>query len=437
MTRLAILAGAVVILGGCDRPLSPDAVVGDPNLLSVANASMIEIGPAEPGTGALDISETGQIIGAMYSPEGDYRAFAWMDGVTRDLRDFYVAGLNDRGAIAGTCPPRLTNGAQQACYMMGIGSPLQRIPWGPSARATDVNNNDQVLGSVCDAQWRCRAAIHDIASNTTRYLGSIDAHPVAFNDRGDAVGTFLGPDGRDRVVVWRGESEHDLGTLGGTSAFPYDINEAGHVLIAVETGARTYCYPNGACYYEREVTTKVWQDGVVTEIGTLGGAAMIGSALNDAGQVVGAAIDANGDVVAFHWHDGVLSTFARQTASITGMNDRGEVVGSIDTPDGTRAVRWTLTLSSPTAADALEDVTSRISTLVADGRLTASAGEALLTKVRTASKHLGASRLTASANAMRAFMHQVDALVRSGRLTAADGAALNSLAQTAIGRMSS
>lgn len=436
MRRLALVAGTAAVLGACDRPVAPDSRIGTPKLLSVATANMVLIGPAEPGTGALDISETGQVIGETYSAEGDYRAFSWIDGVTTNLRDFYVRGLNDRGAIVGTCPRGMTGGAEQACYMVASGAPLQRMHWGPSALATDINNNNQVLGQICDSSWRCRAAVYDIASNATRYLGTTDAFPVAMNDRGDAVGSYWA-DGRDHVVLWRNGTEHDLGTLGGISAYPYDINEAGHVLVAVETGGRMYCYPGGACYYEREVTTKLWRDGVLTDLGSLGGPAVIGGALNDAGQVVGVAIDANGELRAFHWHDGVLDTFASQALSITGINNRGEVVGTIDTPVGSRAARWTLTLSSPTAAEALEDASARVTALVADGRLTASAGEALLVKLRTASKQLDAARPLSAANVLRAFMNQVDALVRSGRLRAGDGEALTGLAQTAIDRLSS
>ena len=90
---------------------------------------------------------------------------------------------------------------------------------------------------------------------------------------------------------------------------------------------------------------------IVTEIGTLGGAASFAEHLNDAGQVVGTADTAAGQPHAFLWVNGVITDLGTlpggAASSAAGINARGQVVGVSTTAPGqqlrtagSRAVLW-------------------------------------------------------------------------------------------------
>ena len=80
----------------------------------------------------------------------------------------------------------------------------------------------------------------------------------------------------------------DLGTLGGTPAFAYAlaINSTGQVV-----GASTL--PSG------ELHAFLWDKGVMTDLGTLGGNSSTAFGINNAGQVVGTSATAGGSFTHF------------------------------------------------------------------------------------------------------------------------------------------
>lgn len=114
----------------------------------------------------------------------------------------------------------------------------------------------------------------------------------------------------------------------------------------------------------------VWNAGQRTNLGTLGGSTY-GYAINDAGQVAGASVAADGELHAFVWRSGTLTDIAPPDATSStaqDINSRGHVVGSFTSgprrPDGSRQRRafvWNngnLTALNPLAGDRDSDATA-------------------------------------------------------------------------------
>jgi probable HAF family extracellular repeat protein len=74
----------------------------------------------------------------------------------------------------------------------------------------------------------------------------------------------------------------------------------------------------------------LWENGVMTDLGTLGGNLSAANAINDRGQVAGESNTASGEMHAFLWEHGVMTDLgtAGETSSAHGINNRGEIVGA-------------------------------------------------------------------------------------------------------------
>jgi probable HAF family extracellular repeat protein len=122
----------------------------------------------------------------------------------------------------------------------------------------------------------------------------------------------------------------DLGNLGGAqSAQAYDINEAGQVVG----------YATSAAGPQRAF---LWSDGVMTDLGTLGGSSSKANALNDVGQVVGKSTVTTGSFAteAFLWQGGVMAGLGLSAAEPAAINEAGQVAGYFSTNSGYRAFLW-------------------------------------------------------------------------------------------------
>jgi len=122
----------------------------------------------------------------------------------------------------------------------------------------------------------------------------------------------------------------DLGTLGGPSSAAYDINESGRV-VGWAKNAGDPNFPNDPAYqYKRGF---LYEDGVMSGIGTLGGDESWAYGVNESGQIAGEALafGALNFKRAFFWEDGVmtdLGTLGGPYAFAWDINDVGQVVGS-------------------------------------------------------------------------------------------------------------
>ena len=147
------------------------------------------------------------------------------------------------------------------------------------------------------------------------------------------------------AFVWNDGVLTDLGTLpGGFSSAAYWVNDRGMVMGGSENGVIDPLTGHP------ENVAVVWRGGKITNLGTLGGAFSFGNAMNNLGQVAGLALNAVPDPFsylglgtethAFSWRGGAmqdLGTLGGPDSWASSVNERGQVAG------------WAYTNSTPNA----------------------------------------------------------------------------------------
>jgi probable HAF family extracellular repeat protein len=129
-----------------------------------------------------------------------------------------------------------------------------------------------------------------------------------------------------RGFVWRDGVMHDLGTLGGPDALSYIQNQRGQIAGFSDTNWRLHAATGAPT-----IDPFLWQHGHMTDLGSLGGTLGGVNWLNDRGEVVGQS-DLRGDKT-FHpylWNGRRmidLGTLGGHYGTANYVNDRGDVAG--------------------------------------------------------------------------------------------------------------
>ena len=216
---------------------------------------------------------------------------------------------------------------------------------GPGSYGAAVNNGGVVVGCADVDVTSAHAFVYrdgvmkDLGTATDSATGHSCA--LAVNDHGVAAGRSASGD----LVTWQGNTVTRLGIQGNVGG----INNAGVVVGSYTQGAatRAFKYSNGSVTslpgesasainsHGNIVGTAgghavVFQDNAIRDLGTLGGNGSVGRGINDHGDVVGLATDANGQALSFQYERAMMALPAPGYSIAVAINDRGQVVGSVE-----------------------------------------------------------------------------------------------------------
>jgi probable HAF family extracellular repeat protein len=224
-----------------------------------------------------------------------------------------------------------------------------------------VNNNDCNISHAF--AWR---------DDRLKDLGTLPGGDFSYAEGINNLGQIAGVSENDRLdpasgnpefhaVLWENGVIKDLGTLGGTSSFAGSINDRGQIM-----GVSLNDIPDPFSVVGLGSTTTLtqtrgflWQDGKMHDLGTLGGPDTFAIFLNHRGQVAGMSYtsdvpDPNSGfppMDPFLWENGKItdlgnfggtSPFGLFSGFISGLNDEGQVTGTMTLPGDqtSRAFLW-------------------------------------------------------------------------------------------------
>jgi len=223
---------------------------------------------------------------------------------------------------------------------------------GSQSQANDINASGQVVGVSLRSEsvggWRAFLWQDGIMTDLGT-LGGDYSRAIGINDVGQIVGHSYTGDATDHGFLltpedtdgngasdrWfrdsNSDGKNDLMLDLGPNTVANDVNNAGHVVGY-----------SGIYGTERAFR---WQNGVMTDLGTLGGSTSSATAINDAGQVAGTSFTSTGERAVFLWQGGVMYDIGA-LGEATDINQSGQV--AVTGPWQSYATLWTPTTTNGT-----------------------------------------------------------------------------------------
>jgi probable HAF family extracellular repeat protein len=338
--------------GGPSSYINPQSVFGSPTQI---NSRGTAVGVAATATPAFPTSNGFVCFGPAGAVPFVYHAFKWLDGAVTDLGTLSgpdecseATSINASGQIVGTSETSEIDpfiGVKQVRAVLWQHGEIKNLgTFGGNESAAAANNNrGQVVGIALNAipdpfgffsagtqarafLWQ-KGELQDLGT-----LGGPDALAFVLNERGQAAGySYVDSTPNPATGVptidpflWDNGKMIDLGTLGGTLGFPVALNNRGQVIgVSNLAGDQT-------------ADPFLWDKGKLIDLYTsaTGGSVITANAINDAGQIVGAADFSSTGGSSFSavlWKKGVatnLGTLSGDCASQAyAINSRGQVVG--------------------------------------------------------------------------------------------------------------
>ena len=254
------------------------------------------------------------LLGPLYSAHA--AVLYTVTDLTPDLEFGFsqAVGINDAGQVAG-------NGHNAVGFGAFIAHNGTVNSLSPNFSATGINAGGQVSGVSGQASLIYSGGAIIPVNNG---LGGSSITVTGINDSGLVTGVAGTPSNNGHAFIADSHSVQDLGVLpGGTQSSGYAINNLGQVTGESNTRIVT---PSGIIEGSHAFVT---ENGLMRDLGTLGGAMSRGNAINDAGIVAGYAARADGSLHAFI----SSATGLREVGDLgawsvaSGINNAGQVVG--------------------------------------------------------------------------------------------------------------
>jgi probable HAF family extracellular repeat protein len=263
-------------------------------------------------------------------------AFVWKNGVTADLGTLQggmssiALWVNNRGLIVGQSQNASIDPLTGAPEVRGVlwrqGQIIDLSTLGGNASTSiSINDHGQVLGAATNATLDPFANAPQSACLVLPTNNPCSGSTFGFNS------IFSPTTTETHAFIWQDGLMRDIGTLGGPDSAPEVNNDRGEV-----TGWSYTSFVANPSTGTPNVDPFLWssEDGTMTDLGSLGGTFGAPFWLNNQGQVVGAS-NLAGDQT-FHpflWSRGKLNdlgTLGGYTGVAFMLNDAGEAVGYAD-----------------------------------------------------------------------------------------------------------
>jgi probable HAF family extracellular repeat protein len=238
----------------------------------------------------------------------------------------YGAALNDEGQVVGFSTK--ANGTPEA-FLYDRGR-LQALPNLAGAQPFAISEVGQIVGAL-----HVGTAVHafsyiggrttDIAK-LTHNLGFPESFATGVYNSGQIVGLTESVTSY-RAFLYAHGALIDLGTLGGIDSEAVAINDRGQITGAADT--KISSNPNNTGSDVVQPHAFIYTNRAMRDLGTLGGSFSVGLAINSAGEVAGNSYADTEDLAtAFVYRKGEMVNLGLgYISSAQGINDHGDAVG--------------------------------------------------------------------------------------------------------------
>jgi probable HAF family extracellular repeat protein len=250
----------------------------------------------------------------------------WGPGETPVDARAYASAVNQAGVVVGR------TGSQVVMWDHGTVTPIAPLSTcsGCFLDRGDFRVGVNAAGQVVGTSQQ-QAFVWDHSTLTT--LDGLGSYASWINDAGDVLGAMglcniALNECQGRAVLWRRGNEIPL-TFGGIISKPGGLNAAGQVV-----GQASLPVAPGGPPVIGDEHAFLWQNGTMTDLGTLGGHESSAMGINSQGQVVGFAQTAEEAIHGVVWDHGTTTDLGEGRACA--INAAGQIVGESEG----RAVVW-------------------------------------------------------------------------------------------------
>lgn len=276
------------------------------------------LGSFDGSSYAVALNDATQVVGNYTDQSGRLNAFIWENGIIGPVvAGGQASGINNKGEVVGWMEPM---GHPEAYVYEGAGLVFRLNTVGGSSQALAINDSGQTAGRITNGGEN---AFLEENGNLRFIAHELDGYAIAMNNVGQVLIKRLDADGF-RTLLWQEGTLTDLGSLGGRETQGRDINDAGQIVGWSQTAdGRQHAF--------------LWENGAMVDLAPLAGEFSSAVAINDRGQILLKSSDVAGNRNLLYENGRVtdLGNFGAAYAVINDLNNRGEIAGWMATENGT------------------------------------------------------------------------------------------------------